>query len=419
MRVSKSQNFEELLQGRSLDVLCLSDTLWDEVLWTNRQYAVSTLAHLYPGARVLYIETPSFVIQRGTGLKGTWPSGAPVLRRSSPMPFCRQVQERVWALHPPLPVPLRMVRKRKVAFQLLQWETLLLARLALHRLGFGAPLFWTYHPYGGWYAGRLGERFCMYECLDEHSASPYYTWDRERVIRLEEKLMRAADVVFTVSPSLQERKAPFNPNTFMVGNPANYELFARAQRREIPRPPELAQCSGPILGFYGALASYKIDADLLCHLAEAHPEWNLVLIGPVKDGTWNRLSTYPNVLILSAMSQLDLVHYVGWFDVLLMPYQVNEYTKSSRPLKIHEYFATGKPVVSTYVPAQQIYRDLIFLADDLQSFAAGIRQALSTHDPDKRQQRIAIAREQTWANKVQRMMAAMVQCGLLETSGSD
>lgn len=57
----------ELLQGRPLDIVCLSDTLWDQMLWTNRQYTVSTLAQLYDRARVLYVETPSFVIHRGTG----------------------------------------------------------------------------------------------------------------------------------------------------------------------------------------------------------------------------------------------------------------------------------------------------------------------------------------------------------------
>ncbi len=412
-----STDLAGILQGRRFDVVCLSDELWDWVLWTNRQYAVSTLAHLYTGARVLYVEPPSFALKRRTGKREVWPSGAPTIRRRSPMPFCQEVQERIWALHPPLPVPSRVARKRAVT--LLRWETLLLTRLALRRLGFSAPLLWTYDPYAGWYVGRLGERFRMYEVLNEHTESTYYAWDQERVARLEEKLMRAADVVFTVSPYLQERKASFNPNTFMVGNPANYELFARAQERDGVRPPELGRCKGPILGFYGALSEQRVDIDLLRRLAQAHPEWDLVLIGTMHDGDWGALRACPNVLFLDAMPQPELVRYVAWFDVLLMPYQRNDYIKTSGPLKLHEYFAAGQPVVSTYAPPSPEYQDLIFLADDAETFAEGVRQALGAPDPEKRQRRIAIARERTWANKVREMMALMAQCGLFEKLGEN
>jgi glycosyltransferase involved in cell wall biosynthesis len=413
-----SNNIAQLLQGQSLNIVCLSDAPWDWIPWTNRQYALSTLASLHKGTRVLYVETPSFVMWRKMKHRESWPSGAPIVRHHSSMPFCQEVQERIWVLHPPLPVPFRTARK--VAFSLLQWETLLLTRKALRRLGFGPVLFWVYNPYGGWYVNRLDERYRVYECLNEHSVSLFYSWDKERIIRLEERLMRTVDVVFTVSPSLQERKKVFNPNTFMVGNPANYELFSQCQERKGVRPKELAHLSGPILGFYGALSGFKIDIQLLCQLAEAHPQWNIVLIGPMHDGDWKKLSAYSNVLILGAMPQAELARYVTWFDVLLIPYRLNDYIlDSAEPLKMNEYFSTGKPIVSTDIPGHRVYNNLIYLANGFQSFSTYVQQALDDNGLEKRKRRIEIARERTWQHKVHAMLSTMVECGLLWKLGEN
>jgi glycosyltransferase involved in cell wall biosynthesis len=149
-------------------------------------------------------------------------------------------------------------------------------------------------------------------------------------------------------------------------------------------------------------------------LVEAHPEWNLVLIGPKHDGDWRNLSSHPNVLILGAISQNELIRYVAWFDVLLIPYHLNEYTSDSvEPLKMNEYFATGKPIVSTNLPGHKVYKDFIYLANNDQSFATCIQQALDENGVENRQRRIAIARERTWQHKVQAMISTMVQCGLL------
>jgi glycosyltransferase involved in cell wall biosynthesis len=406
-------DWTDILQGQQLDIVCLSDAPWDWILWTNRQYALSTLAQIYDKVRVLYVEPPGFMIRRRVCTPETWPSGAAVLNRRSSLPYCSEVQNRVWVVHPPLPVPSRVIRKS--AFALLQWETLLVTRAALRHLHFGPPLMWTYTPYAGWYVGRLGEYFRLYECLNEHKVSLHYVWDAKRISALEEHMMRTSDIVFTVSPSLQERKAPFNHDTFMVGNPCNYELFAKAQLRSGRFPPELGDYRGPRLGFYGALSNHKIDMELLYWLAITHPEWNLVMIGTRNDGDWDRLEILPNVLILPAMAQQRLIDYVKWFDVLLIPYRSNAYIQdSTEPLKMNEYFATGIPIVSTNVPGHRVHRDVIYLAEDYESFASCIGEALMDSDEGKRQRRITTARERTWVNKVREMLTLMIQCGLLE-----
>lgn len=401
-----------------LDIVCLSDAPWDWPLWTNRQYALSTLAILVDTVRVLYIEPPSFAYRpfNRDFHREQWPSGASVRRRSS-LTLLHQAQDRVWTLHPPLPVPRHVMRKR--GFLLLQWYALLLARWAMRRLDFDPALLWVYTPYGGWMIDHLPSRFVIYDCVDEHSAAPYYAWDRARIERLEQYLMRSADVVFTVSNRLQKQKSPFNAHTICVGNPVNYALFSQAQERPADRPPELAGLTGPLLGFYGVLAAYKIDLDLLHNVMVAYPGWNLVLIGTGAARVPDRLRALGNVHVLPAMPQRDLVRYVAWCDVLLMPYRVTDYTLSSRPLKLHEYFATGKPVVSTFTPSEPAYREVLYLADDVCSFARGIQAALDEDDPTKRQRRIMLAQQHTWENKVKTMVSIMKQHGLFEGFNHD
>jgi glycosyltransferase involved in cell wall biosynthesis len=97
---------------------------------------------------------------------------------------------------------------------------------------------------------------------------------------------------------------------------------------------------------------------------------------------------------MKTLSQLP--GYLKAMDVCLMPYRLNDATKSIYPLKLHEYMATGKPVVATAIPAVEGFRNLMYVAENENHFVEQVACALKEKDPDLASRRQACAREHNW-----------------------
>ncbi len=77
-------------------------------------------------------------------------------------------------------------------------------------------------------------------------------------------------------------------------------------------------------------------------------------------------------------------------DVLIMPWNDSEWIQACNPIKLKEYLAVGRPVVTTDFPALGRYRDLVSVAKGPRDFAAAIRRALDEpYDAEKARARVA------------------------------
>jgi UDP-galactopyranose mutase len=121
-----------------------------------------------------------------------------------------------------------------------------------------------------------------------------------------------------------------------------------------------------------------MDLELLAALADARPEWSIVMVGPVVKIAPADLPVRPNIHYLGGKSYDELPLYLGGWDVALMPFAINESTKFISPTKTPEYLAGGRPVVSTpIVDVIRHYGDLdaVFIADGAEAFIAPARGA--------------------------------------------
>jgi len=112
------------------------------------------------------------------------------------------------------------------------------------------------------------------------------------------------------------------------------------------------------------------------------------------------LQALPNVHLLGQKAVSDLPAYMHASDVCLMPYAHNAWTENINPLKLYEYLATGRPIVSTNIPAVQDFREVLTIADNEPDFIRGIQQALQADTPEARARRQAVARQNTWEHRV-------------------
>ncbi len=279
--------------------------------------------------------------------------------------------------------------------------------------GLTDSILWIYHPGFGKAALDLPHRLSLYDCVDEYSEFPNYRRSPGWLIQREAELCRAADLVFTTSQTLLEKKRPLNPDhTHLAHNVGDAAHFGRALDPELRVPEDIAGLRRPVVGFIGAVSDYKLNVDWIEHLAASRPGISIVLIGPVglSDASQNhrRLQRFENVHLLGHRPYEQLPAYVKGFDVAVIPYNLNEYTAHCFPIKFFELLATGKPVVISALPALEGYFDDVRVARDAEEFSRHCEEAVA--DPVRGgARRLALAGENDWDSRIRQIMERVEQ----------
>lgn len=280
---------------------------------------------------------------------------------------------------------------------------------AVKKLNFTEPLLWVYGPNHAYYIGRFHERIVIYHCTDEISSFPFYAKNEKRkrsIIKKESQLLKKANIVFTTAKTLFENKRKINPNTYYVQNVANFDLFHNATMDTLGLPRDIKDIPLPIIGFVGVMNEYKVDFSIVEFIKESHPDWSIVMIGPIEYSENLKQENIPigkNIYYLGEKKQTDLPNYLRAFDVCIIPNQLNENTRYSFPLKFFEYLASGKPVVTTAMPALSDYRDIAKIANTKEEFVKFISESLTESDELAKQRRMDIAKKNTWEKQVKNM----------------
>ncbi|MCL6448766.1 MAG: glycosyltransferase [Armatimonadetes bacterium] len=181
---------------------------------------------------------------------------------------------------------------------------------------------------------------------------------------------------------------------------------AAAELRGIP--PELRGIPRPLLMYAGSINSW-LDVALLKELADLRPQYSLVLIGHYYPGTvdpqqWAELLARPNVHWLSSRPYAALPAYLQAAAALLLPRTTAEHSLKSDPLKLYEYLATGRPVVSTALPAVAEFRDYVYVGTTAPDLAGRIDLALREHSAEKARRQKEAVREHSWAARAQEVL---------------
>lgn len=227
----------------------------------------------------------------------------------------------------------------------------------------------------------------------------------------EANLIRSVDQVFIHSPALLEKKGALNPHTSFVPNGVDFQAYSQP----VPEPGDIATIPHPRVGYSGHLKK-QLDWPLLLALATRHPEWSFVFVGapnqhPEIGAFLERLSRMRNVHFLGSKTAQELSRYPQHLDVCLMPYRQNDYTKYIYPLKLHEYLASGRPVVGVPIASLLPFREVLALAESADQWSSAISSALSpsANTPERRAARQALAKQHDWEHLVLRIASSIAQ----------
>lgn len=257
-------------------------------------------------------------------------------------------------------------------------------------LGIERALVWINCPSAAELLPRLPHERLVYQRTDRFEAFPgvdpvrFGAWHRR---------LCEADLTLYCTAALFEEERAACRRAALVDHGVDYEHFAAADDR--PEPADVAAIPRPRVGFVGGIDAHTFDPELFLAVARALPEHAFVLVGgcSLAEG-W---CTEPNVHLLGRRPYEEVAGYMAACDVLIMPWRQNDWIRACNPIKLKEYLAVGRPIVSTPFDELGRYAGLVAVARTAPEFAAGLQSVLA-NPTDRAAQRQRVA-EETWSAK--------------------
>lgn len=222
----------------------------------------------------------------------------------------------------------------------------------------------------------------------------------------ETDVARRADVVFATSGALADHLRELGCDPQITAHPI--DIAAARAALGSPSPPELRGMRGRIIGYMGGL-NQKVDVDLLRAVARRFSADTLAVLGSIEDPDAVPRDV-ANVVVLGERPHAETGRFLVNFDVCLIPYRLNAFTRSVNPVKLLEYLAVGQRVVSTALPEVLPYADLIRIARTQDEFLSQIDSVLGTADTaDARERRMARAAEHAHQTVSRRLLDVVEQ----------
>lgn len=364
-------------QPNGLDpVVCFSSNDWDDIV-SSKVHIMRILAKRRP---VLYVDTLG--VRPPTLSRRHLVKIARRLARALHGP--RAVEPNLWVWSP-IALPFHGSAAARRLNAILVSQAL---RRIQRKLDFPRPMVWSYVPTAADIVARIETAGVIYHCIDDYSE--FEAAPRDAIAELENRMCNLADLTVVSSRRLFKRQRHRARAIAYVPHGVDHQHFAPAPT---PVPPELDGIPRPIAGFVGRLANW-IDLELVEQCARSLPTWSFVLVGPT-NRPLDRLTALPNVRWLGAKPYTEVPRYIAHFDVCLAPFTTSVLVDSVNPLKVYEYLAGGRPVVSTPIPELEPLRGVVRIVSH-GDFARALQEEAQMDSPERAQIRRAAIADRSW-----------------------
>jgi len=240
-------------------------------------------------------------------------------------------------------------------------------RRELHNRGLVSPILVTTVPNACDYIGSFQERCVVYYCVDDFANWPGH--DKDLVLRMEEDLIKKTDVFIATSEDLFLKLSKVSESIYLLPHGVDLERFKAISGSET----SFANIPRPRAGYVG-LIDERLDWDLLTFLAQSLKKINFVFVGKLEANFSEKM---PNLFFVPPVPYEEVPAVLKSFDVLILPYKVNDFTQTLNPLKLKEYLASGRPIVGSPLKEIEKWSPFLRVARTREEWVKGLEEALS------------------------------------------
>ncbi len=354
--------------------------------WLSRRY------------RVFYIECPGLRAPKTSGrdFKRIFGKVGRFLKGARPVP--EGVKVRTLLQIPLHRFALMRALNRGLILATLKW--------LMWREGVKQPITWFMVPHLSNVVGRLGERLSVYYCIDDYATLPDV--DQVAVQNMDDELARKADLVFVSAESLLEHKLTLNKNSHFSPHGVDLDLFTRGLDPNLACPADIAGLPRPIVGFFGLIERW-IDLELIGYLAQQRPNVTFLMVGRVAVPD-DELPKAPNLHWIGQRPYGEMPAYGKQFDVAIIPFLITPVIWHANPIKLREYLALGKRIVSVSTPEIDRYADVVELAHSREEWLQKLDGLLAQpQTPESVQHQAARVAPESWQGRLEEVHGIVLQ----------
>jgi glycosyltransferase involved in cell wall biosynthesis len=384
------------------NIICLSNQLWDYPNWTNKRHVMYRMGQL--GHKVVFVDPP---INFGKVLLTQFKKGFFNIGR---LLKGYKIDGDILIY-----TPIKFLPLKKFYSEYFSKKVNNLAKNFFKSSN--KTILWVYNveiEHLDCYLDGINRDYLIYDCVDYYAGFPKYETkeSKEAFFEIEKNLTHQSDLVFATAPGLVERLKKYNSRTYYTPNVGDFELFHNIKEKyKNDIPSELKGIKHPIIGYIGALDTYKFDYEILKEAATTYPDYSFVVIGDIalkdREGTLKELGLeeIPNIYFLGSIPFIKTPKFMAHFDAELIPYVYNDYTIGGCfPVKFFNTMSAGIPSVVTDLPVFSIYKNITYISKSKTDFVENIKIALDGDSDLKYRERVAVASENTWDSKVSAML---------------
>lgn len=266
----------------------------------------------------------------------------------------------------------------------------------IRKLEIHEPIIWVACPAACDVAINMKKAKLIYLKTDVYEEFPNV--DIELIRKHDLRLKAIADMTIFVSRALYDEELGQCRKAIYLDHGVDFHLFASAAQDPY-KPEDIAEIPKPIVGFFGEIADYTVDIGFIEKVIDYLPGKSFVFVGETS-ADCSGLVAKENVWMLGKKPYEEIPHYGKCFDVAIMPWLQNRWIELCNPIKLKEYLALGKPVVSTPFTELQGFRDVVDEARNPEDFAEGIKRAISENNSELISKRKDKVKNESWDTKV-------------------
>ena len=282
------------------------------------------------------------------------------------------------------------------------WSVTRWVHSAIRTLNLHDPIVVSTVPNAADYTEILDARRVVYYCVDDFSLWPGL--DSKRVGDMERRLVEKSGIIVAVSDALAKKFAGTGKKIAVLTHGVDIEHFGASENSEHARVRNIPE---PRVGFFG-LIDGRFDGNLVGELAERMPDISFVFAGPT-DASAGKLPHRENLHFVGALPYAQLPSFIAGMRTLILPYKTDGLAEMLSPLKLKEYLATRKPVVSAPIAAAHDWLGSLLVARSPTEWESALRRIVGRKSAECTAEFNERLAAESWHGKANKLLV-LCQC---------